>query len=151
MFFEYATTVGADLPDVEKALDRLRANLQEWADVAYRDGEQLRARVGPSDTVAHEVELEIGMAEIHTTGLVYPIRWTATGARLLFPELTGDLRLSKVGRGRTTLTFKGIYQPPLGSLGRVADRALLGRVAESTIKDWTDRLAAALSSAESRS
>jgi hypothetical protein len=145
VFVEYSTKVDAGLAQVEKELDQIRANLQEWADIAYREGEQLRARVGPSDSLAREVNLEIGVAEIHSSGLVYPIHWTATGATLLFPELRADLVLSKDGSTRTALTLKGTYQPPLGMLGRIADRAGLGRVAEATVRHWIDRLALALS------
>jgi hypothetical protein len=145
VFVEYSTKVDAGLAQVEKELDQIRANLQDWADIAYREGEQLRARVGPSDSVAREVNLEIGVAEIHSSGLVYPIHWTATGATLLFPELRADLVLSKDGSTRTALTLKGTYQPPLGMLGRIADRAGLGRVAEATVRHWIDRLALALS------
>lgn len=146
MFVEYSTRVEATLSDVEKSLDRLRSSLEEWADIAYREGEQLRARVGPSASIAREVKLEIGGAEIHRSGLVYPIQWTASGAGLLFPELSADLILSKAGSNVTCLTVRGTYQPPLGPLGRLADRVVLGRVAEATIADWMERLATALSS-----
>lgn len=138
--------VDAPLSRVEKGLGRVRSSLEEWADIAYRDGEQLRARVGPSATVAHEVKLDIGQAEIHSSGLVYPIHWTAQGAGLLFPELNADLLLSKSSSRMTCLTLKATYKPPLGVLGRLVDRALLGRVAEATVADWMDRLAEALSS-----
>lgn len=146
MFVEYSNQVEASLSQVEKSLDRVRANLEEWADIAYREGEQLRARVGPSASIAREVKLEIGLAEIHRTGLVYPVRWTASGAGLLFPELDADLILSKAGSDVTYLTLRGTYQPPLGPIGRLADRAVLGRVADATVADWMERLAAALSS-----
>jgi hypothetical protein len=146
VFVEYSVKVDAPLARVEKSLDRVRSSLEEWADIAYREGEQLRARVGPSATVAHEVRLDIGLAEIHSSGLVYPIHWTAQGAGLLFPELNADLVLSKAGSGTTHLTLKGTYKPPLGAFGRLVDRALLGRFAEATVVDWMDRLAEALSS-----
>lgn len=145
MFVEVSSRVHASLADVEKSLDRVRANVEEWADIAYRDGEQLRARVGPSDSIARVVTMEIGIAEIHTYGLSYPVRWEAAEARLLFPELTADLILSKKGADETELTLRGTYEPPLGPVGRLADRVLLGRVAEATVKSWMDRLAAALS------
>lgn len=146
MFVEYSVKVDAPLARVEKSLDRVRSSLEEWADIAYREGEQLHARVGPSATVAHEVRLDIGLAEIHSSGLVYPIHWTAQGAGLLFPELNADLVLSKAGSGTTQLTLKATYKPPLGVFGRLVDRALLGRFAEATVVDWMDRLAEALSS-----
>lgn len=145
MFVEYAATVDASLATVEKSLHRVRSNLEEWADIAYREGEQLRARVGPSASVAREVKLDIGVGEIHSSGLVYPIHWTASGADILFPEMTADLVLSKSGAKQTKVTLKGTYKPPLGPLGRLADRAVLRRVAEATVADWMERLAAALS------
>lgn len=144
MFVEYTTTVAVPLAVVEKSLDRVKANLEEWADTAYREGEALTAKVGPTHVVARKVRLDIGLAEIHTGGLVYPVRWTVSGAAMLFPELDADLWLTKVGSQMTRLTLKGTYQPPLGPLGRLADRALLGRVAEATVADWVERLAAAV-------
>lgn len=146
MFVEVSTNVHSGLAEVENALDRVRASLEEWADVVYREGEQLRARVGPTQALARTVTLEIGVAEIHSYGLSYPIHWEASDASLLFPELSADLILSNLGRGETKLTLRGTYQPPLGALGRIADRAGLRRVAEATVRSWMDRLAAALSS-----
>jgi hypothetical protein len=144
VFVEYTTTVAASLSAVEKSLDRVRANLEEWADIAYREGEALMARVGPTPAVVRRVRLEIRVAEIHTGGLVYPVHWTVDGAAGLFPQLEADLWLTKLGSRETRMTLKGTYQPPLGPLGRLADRALLGRVAEATVADWMERLAAAV-------
>lgn len=144
MFVSYTTRVNAPLAQVEKSLDAVRANVAEWADVAYRDGERLHARVGPGGALAKEIKLELGLAEIHAYGLVYPVRWTATGASLLFPDLEADLVLSKLGTDETRLQLKGTYDPPLGVLGKLADRTVFHRVAESTVKDWMDRLTAAL-------
>jgi hypothetical protein len=145
MFIEYSTRVKAGLAHVEKCLDAIRSNLEEWADVAYREGEHLRARVGPSAGIAREVTLDIGIAEIHAYGLVYPVQWSAAEAALLFPDLTADLILTSRGLDETELTLKGTYQPPLGTLGKLADRTVLHRIAEATVKDWMDRLSAALS------
>lgn len=144
MFVEYSTTVETTLAEVEKRLDRVRASLEDWADTAYRDGEGLIAKVGPSSAVTRKIHLVIGVAEIHAGGLVFPVQWTVNGASMLFPSLEADLWLTKVGFDKTRLTLKGNYRPPLGTLGRIADRALLGRVAEATVADWMDRLALAV-------
>ncbi len=147
MFIHYFTHVPVNLGVVQRRLDLTRTNLEEWADVAYREGEELRARVGPSvDGFAKEIRLEIGKAEIHRSGLVYPIKWTAIGAQALFPRLTAELILSHVGPERTKILFEGTYEPPLGAIGRMVDRVLLGRVAEATVQNWVDRLAEAVSS-----
>jgi hypothetical protein len=147
MFVHYYTDVPVPIADVEHNLDLLRSHLGSWADVAYREGEELRARVGPNEgTLAKEVRLELGIAEIHRSGLVYPISWSATGAGVLFPTLEADLTLSHVGVEQTRISLEGTYEPPLGTLGRVVDRVMLRKVADSTVKSWMDRLAQALTS-----
>ena len=44
----------------------------------------------------------------------------------------------------TQLAINVRYEPPLGIIGAVADRALMHRVAEATIKDFTDQVATRL-------
>lgn len=144
MFIHYSTHVPVGLAEVEKRLDRVKGELQEWADLAYREGEELRSKVGPTPGLAKSVALEIGLAEIHRTGLVYPIKWTAHGAGALFPELNADLALSQMGPDMTSLSLDGTYEPPLGVVGRVADRMILGRLADATVRNWMDRLAEAV-------
>ncbi len=145
MFVHYYTHVPLNINTVEQRIDQLRSSLVEWADVAYRQGEELRSRVGPTvDGFAKEIRLEIGTAEIHRTGLVYPINWTAVGARGLFPRLNASLTISHMGHDSTKLGFEGTYEPPLGPLGRVVDRVVLGRFADATVQNWIDRLASAL-------
>jgi hypothetical protein len=145
MFVHYETKVHLPLPDVQRGFDSLQSQLRTLADVAYREGEELRARVGPgAGAVAKEVRLEIGAPEIHRSGLVYPVSWSAVGAEMLFPRLNADLIVSHIGPAQTRIIMDGTYQPPLGPLGRVVDRVLLRRVAESTVKTWVDRLAESL-------
>jgi hypothetical protein len=145
MFVSYETEVPVPMAQVERRLEHLRLDLKSWADVAYRDGEELRSRVGPSQgSIAKEIRLEIGVSDVHRAGVVYPMSWTATGAELLFPRLDADLTLSHAGPDATRIALDGTYEPPLGPFGRVVDRILLRRVAESTVKAWIDRLAAAI-------
>ncbi|MFV1961013.1 MAG: hypothetical protein ACC658_04185 [Acidimicrobiia bacterium] len=133
------------MSDVEKRLDQFRTNLPEMADVAYRQGEELRAKVGPwVEGFAKEVELEIGTAEIHRTGIAYPVTWTAVGATMLFPKLNAELLLAHVGRNLTRIAIEGTYEPPLGFVGKMADRAILGRYADAAVRNWLDQLAEAL-------
>ncbi len=130
---------------IEQRLDALHEDLDEWAGIAYHEGESLRAKVGPAfDGLAKEVRLEIGAHEIHRKGLVYPVKWVATGARTLFPTMSADLVLSHVGPTQTRIIFDGTYEPPLGPLGRAIDRVALRRIADSTVKGWVDRIVLAL-------
>jgi hypothetical protein len=145
MFVHYESEVPLPVAEVERRLDSLRSDLYSMADVAFREGEELRARVGPgAGTFAKEVRLAIGTPEIHRSGLIYPLSWSAVGSENLFPHLTADLILAHVGHSKTRIVLDGTYQPPLGPLGRVIDRALLRRVAESTVRSWVDRLAESL-------
>ena len=145
MFVHYSTEVAVPMAEVERHLDHLRSDLGSGAAVAYREGEELRSRVGPIDgSLAKEVRMELGIAEIHRTGLVYPINWSATGAELLFPRLNADLHISHLGGNQTTISLEGTYEPPMGSVGKVVDRILLRKVADATVKAWVDRLADAL-------
>lgn len=71
------------------------------------------------------------------------IRWEATGpGGGLFPTLDADIRLLPAGEQTTSLLLSGVYRPPLGSLGATLDRAALHRVADATIRNFLDRLAA---------
>ncbi|MEX1125016.1 MAG: hypothetical protein WD895_00040 [Acidimicrobiia bacterium] len=145
MFVHYETLVRVPLGVVEQRLNAINDDLDEWAGIAYRKGESLRARVGPHvDGLAKEVRLEIGAHEIHRKGLVYPIRWVATGASSLFPTMTADLVLSHVGLTQTKLTFEGTYEPPMGPLGKMIDRIAFRKLADATVKTWVDRIAQAL-------
>lgn len=149
MFVHYYTHVSVGMDEVESHLDHVRGHLEDMADAAYRDGEDLYARVGPSHVgYAKRVRLEIGMPELRRAGLVYPLTWTASGARALFPKLTANLVISHVGRERTKLTLEGTYEPPLGPIGWAVDRVLLRNVAEATVQDWVDRIAVSVTTRE---
>jgi hypothetical protein len=146
MFIRYFTHVPVGLGVVQERIEGVRSHLAEWAGVAYRDGEELRARVGPEPTkFAKEVDLVIGPPEVRNAGVVFPLRWSATGAEALFPKLSANLILMHLGPEMTSVSLEGTYQPPLGPLGRAVDRVALRKFAEATVKDWVDRVAKAVS------
>jgi len=145
MFVRYFTHVPVGLGVAQERIEGVRSRLAEWAGVAYRDGEELRARVGPAPSkFAKEVDLVIGPSEVRNAGLVFPVRWSATGAEALFPKLEANLILIHLGPEMTSLSLEGTYEPPLGPLGRAADRVALRKFAEATVKDWIDRVAEAV-------
>lgn len=130
---------------MEPALLEILDGLSEVADVAYRHGEELRSRIGPGDgPIAKTVRLQVGRPHRHDGQLRIPLTWEATGTPGLFPRMDADLLLAAVGPERAHLEFRGSYQPALGPVGWVIDRALLHRVAEASVKGFVDRLAAAL-------
>ena len=145
MFIYYYATIPAPSATVEDAVLDALDGLSDHADVAYRHGEEIRARLGPGERApAKAVHLDLGTPMRSSAETTVPMVWSATGTPGLFPRLEGDLVISSVGSDLTHLALRGSYRPPLGPVGRVLDRALLHRVAEASVKRFVDRLAAAV-------
>ena len=62
----------------------------------------------------------------------------------LFPLLDGDIELAPVGRWSCRVSVDIIYTPPLGGFGARMDRALMHRVAASTVRSFISRIATQL-------
>jgi hypothetical protein len=109
-------------------------------------GERLLAEVGFGDDVRVERLVEVELHEpIRLEGkTLLPITWTPASGTGMLPALEGDVELAPLGPARSQLAMTARYTPPFGLLGRVADRALLHRVAEATVKDFVERVAEAL-------
>jgi hypothetical protein len=147
MFVEHEIAVAIPIEVVERQLiDKLNA-LEGLGEVVYRRGEDLRSRVGPETPLAKEVALKFGHPRITRSGLALPFTWRATGARALFPRLTGDLEASRTGPSVVNLRVRASYDPPFGWVGDFLDRLLLERVARLTVEDWLDRVGESLENA----
>jgi hypothetical protein len=111
---------------------------------ADREGDRLLAEVGFGSAVRLHTTVELTMRRpIRTRDrLVVPFEWRA-GTRLL-PAVDADVEIAPMGPSRTQVAVSARYTPPLGSLGEAVDRALLHRVAEATIRDLVQRIAASL-------
>jgi hypothetical protein len=86
-----------------------------------------------------------------TTGdwTTIPITWRATFIEKLFPVMVGSVELSPVDARTTKLTVSGMYEPPLGPLGRQMDNAFMHTVAEATVSDLAHSIAKRLDAAVS--
>ena len=51
---------------------------------------------------------------------------------------------SIASRPSVSYSMSGRYSPPFGSVGEALDRALLHRVAEATVRDFVERVAASI-------
>lgn len=135
MFLKTVIELAADFPDVRSAM--LREPL-EWlaglgADAA-EEGDRLAVQVGlqvAGRPVGGRTRLEVGEPMTTERVVMLPVRLRAPDHRRLFPTMEGSLDAAWLGRGRTYLSLGLTYEPPLGVVGRVADRALLHRVAET--------------------
>jgi hypothetical protein len=141
----------------EHAEDLLLRSPGSWipglAEGADAKGERLLAEVGfrgPGRRVDKRVEITLQEPMRFATKTVLPMSWRATGPERLFPNLEADLDIAPLGPERSQLAIDARYQPPLGALGSVLDRALLHRVAEATLKDFLDRAAGVLMDSSAR-
>lgn len=107
------------------------------------DGQKLLTELGfdvGKRRIRRRINVEIGAAKV-VSGLIYmPIRWRAASEAGIFPTLDGELEIADLGVDRTQLALSASYEPPLGFIGQIADRALLHRVAEVTVHDFLIRI-----------
>ena len=105
----------------------------------------LRLRIGGDTaaltTVSKAAYLDLGQSRRTAAGWQAEIAWRASTAAPLFPVFSGWLTI-----GTDELRIDGLYAPPGGTLGRMADRVLLHAAANATAR-WVlgeiDRAAAA--------
>jgi hypothetical protein len=145
MFVYYYGHVPGGAGEVGEVLLDVLRNRPEMADIAYRQAEELRTRVGPGFPLAKAVRLEVGEPILGPGDIRITVSWVATGASGLFPRLDGELVVSEVGSELTQIVFRGSYDPPLGGVGEAVDRVLLHRLAEATVKRFVDAVIAAVS------
>ena len=149
MFVYYFMILAEPFDLVERKLVDGLYGLGELAGAAYRDGEEIRARIGFGDEpklVAKTVRLDVSEPARFDDDMTIRLVWEATGPRALFPRMEGELIVAGMGPNLTQLLFRGSYRPPLGALGRAADRVMLHRVAEATVQNFVERLAMTLTS-----
>ena len=122
--------------------------LNSASEAAFEGGRQALVRVGPFGSAR-------GMSKLVRVRMLEPVRrdstitvslrWEATGVSgELFPALDADLILTRNGDDRSRLRLVGSYRPPLGRAGAVLDRAVMNRVATTTIRSLLEELAAAI-------
>ena len=145
MFLRYFVTVDIPPEQVEAQISRqAQAWLPGIATQVTGEGTRLLSDlgfdVGPA-RVERQIEITLGEPR-HTVGAtLLPITWRAASAPGLFPVLEGQFEIAGLGPGTTLLGISAHYHPPLGFVGKIADRALMHRVAEVTVKDFLERVA----------
>ncbi len=91
-----------------------------------------------------KVLLTTGIPYARGDSVIVPLFWRATGTSSLFPALEGDLEIAPVGSAVTQISLNATYRPPLGAVGRGADKLLLHRIAEATVREFLAHLAGSL-------
>jgi hypothetical protein len=153
MFIRYFTEIPRPMADVEaELLQSPGLWSSESAREAEAQGQRLLAEVGfgpPGARIDKRIELQFGEPIRFPSRTILPMSWKPAGLDSLLPRLEADIEVGEMGPERTQLSISARYTPPLGSLGRVLDRALLHRVAESTVKDFLDKMGGRLRSGAS--
>ncbi|MDX1620585.1 MAG: hypothetical protein R3320_06325 [Nitriliruptorales bacterium] len=97
----------------------------------------------------HGVLLTVGNVWTLPDAWIRPIAWTPSRHREarvpLLPDFAGRLALRQYDTG-LRLEVAGHYHPPLGRAGEIIDAWRLNEVAESTVADFADGIANALTS-----
>jgi hypothetical protein len=118
--------------------------LPEIVRASNRRGLEMVLKVGLNigrHRIDREVTLDITSAHQLGDTCVTSIAWAPKAEHSMLPSLEGTVEVAPLGEDRAQLAISANYRPPLSWLGAVADRALLRRVAEATIKDFLDRVA----------
>jgi hypothetical protein len=97
--------------------------------------------------VHKRVTVEVGEPVKTSTWAEIPLTWKATFPEKLFPVMTGKVELTPVDNNVTRLTVSGMYEPPLGRLGKQLDDALMHGAAEATVKELAESIAQRLDKA----
>ena len=144
MFVRYFVELPFPFENVDAALTR---DPDDWlpglATSAEEGGERRMAEVGFGNgvRVGRSVFVSVGTPGRMASKTLLPVSWRPASAEALLPAMDAEVEVAPMGPARTQLAITAQYTPPFGLLGRVADRALLHRVAEATIKDFLDRVA----------
>jgi ribosome-associated toxin RatA of RatAB toxin-antitoxin module len=130
----YDLVLKALLEDSDRWLPSLArtAGNRLQTDLAVQVG---KARVGRA------AEVNVQPPTIYPDRCEIAIAWKAAEMTALFPELSGGFQLVAAGPRASRLSFKASYEPPGRALGRLADQALMPRIAESSVKDFVRRTA----------
>jgi hypothetical protein len=148
MFIRYYMEVPLPAGQVEHALLDSPADwLSTLAGSAQRRGDHLLTDVGVGPLgprLGRRVTIQVGQPVRFPSMTSMPLTWEPVGLDGVLPRLEANIELGALGEDRTQLAISARYRPPLGVVGQTIDRVLLHRVAEATVKDFLDRVGAAI-------
>ena len=99
--------------------------------------------------VRKRVAVTVGEPVKTATWTVIPLAWKATFPEHLFPSMTGKIELAPVDKNVSRLTVSGMYEPPLGKLGKQLDETMMQGIADATVKELAEAIAKRIEAAVS--
>ena len=125
----------------------LREGPQRWLPAFRSAGGRQTAELAFAEgggRIVRRIEIDVGPVQKFAYGVTVHVSWKGAQRAELYPELDGHLRVEPVEAPATKLRFDARYVPPAGRLGATVDRALMHRVARSSVEDFMDRVAGLL-------
>lgn len=98
----------------------------------------------PVGRISRFTRVDVGPPEVLEDEVIVPISWEPLEDQDRIPVLHGELRLQRVGDGRSELKLQGYYVPPFGIVGQVADAIVMQGVAKTAVEDFVERVAGIL-------
>lgn len=71
---------------------------------------------------------------------VIDLQWTATESQFMFPTMLAQLYVFPVKVDLTQLDFRGEYEPPMGLVGKVIDKAMGQKIAEGCVRHFVEEV-----------
>jgi hypothetical protein len=109
--------------------------------------EELHARLTSFTTVTRRADVHCGPLERAAAIVTLPLHWRDARDAGTFPEMHGHLRLIQIDDNTTEVEFSGQYRPPFGILGVIVDAVIGHRLAQRTVDEAVQRIAANLEAA----
>jgi hypothetical protein len=133
--------------EYEKLRDALLEGPANWMPGMYESATgkitELEAD-SPFGRLVRYARMQVAAAQIESDEVVVPVTWHSLESQALFPTFEGRIRLYPVPDGTSRLELDGHYSPPGGVLGRAADAAAMYAVAQATVEDFVERIAAVM-------
>jgi len=144
VFVRYYVMIGRPFAEVE---EEFTAGAEKWMPAMARrangHGVKLLSELGfdvGKRRIGRPIEVKLGAPERTAGVTLVAVHWRAATKAALFPVLEGQLEIAKLGLTTTQVGISASYESPMGWLGKIADRALLHRVAEVTVQDFMKRI-----------
>ncbi len=107
---------------------------------------QLRVDLG---FVAIESDINVSVAAVEesssefisTRGTRLQLEWRAASMPVLFPVMKAELAVYPLTATETQLDFSGVYEPPLGIVGKAVDAAIGYRIAQASVHRFINDVA----------
>lgn len=135
---------------VNHPYEQVRDRLSKDAPAVFQSA--TKAAASRAQSVASELRVDIGGIAVEADirvcvknievkdrqGVSDPVtrlqlEWEAAAMPRLFPLMKADLLIYPLTSTETQLDFKGIYEPPLGALGKAANAVIGHRIAEASV------------------